>query len=164
MRKAYLDITELTEKEAISIFVGDDTEIILAGTTIYSMDVNLKKIIKKYADNYDIQFIFDDCIPNVEFYTIPQVDIMAIDSIGGYIGTIGQQCDIESDAPICYISSELECFIVAENGIDFLKNMESWKENLKFYDKVRFYLSKTEAEKELEFIDLPIIKIDKNNK
>lgn len=46
MRKAYLDITELTEKEAISIFVGDDTEIILAGTTIYSMDVNLKKIIK----------------------------------------------------------------------------------------------------------------------
>ncbi|WP_245975473.1 hypothetical protein [Oceanobacillus chungangensis] len=64
---------------------------------------------QKYANDYDIQFIFDDDIPHLEFNTVPYVDIMAIDSNGGFIGTVGQQCDLESDAPICYINRDLEC-------------------------------------------------------
>lgn len=83
-----------------------------------------------------------------------QNNIIAIDSEGGFIGSLGQQFDLECDAPICYINRDLECFIVSENAAEFLKNIESWKKNLKLYDKVTFYHSKTEAERELQFIDL----------
>ncbi|WP_286228457.1 hypothetical protein [Neobacillus mesonae] len=79
---------------------------------------------------------------------------MAKDSKGGFIGTVGQQCDLESAAPICYINKDLECLIISESGKDFLSNIESWQDNLKPYDKVTVYRSKAEAEMELEFIDL----------
>lgn len=152
MRKVYLDRTEFTG--AISVFLKD-TEIISAGTTIYSMSVDDRnEEYQRYANYYDIQFIFDDHIPHLEFYTVPQVDIMAKDSKGGFIGTVGQSCDLESDAPICYINKDLECFIISENGADFLSNIELWQDNLKPYDKITLYRSKAEAEMELEFIDL----------
>lgn len=67
----------------------------------------------------------EDATPSVDFYTVPQVDIIATDSVGGFIGSIGQTFDIESDAPICYIIKDLESFIIAENGKDFLQNIES---------------------------------------
>ena len=88
---------------------------------------------------------------------------MAKDSRGGFIGTVGQSCDLESDATICYINKDLECFIISENGADFLSNIESWQNNLKPYDKITFYPSKEEAEMELEFIDLSEIGIDEVN-
>ena len=86
MRNIYIDRTEFTG--AISVF-SKDTEIISAGTTIYSMSVgDRNEEYQRYANDYDIQFIFDDYIPHLEFYTVPQVDIMAKDSRGGFIGTI----------------------------------------------------------------------------
>lgn len=162
MRKVYLDRTELTG--AICVFLKD-TEIISAGTTIFSMSVDDRnEEYQRYANDYDIQFIFDDYIPYLEFYTVPQVDIMAKDSKGGFIGTVGQSCDLESDAPICYINKDLECFIISESGADFLSNIESWQDNLKPYDKITCYRSKAEAKMELEFIDLSEIGIDEANK
>lgn len=157
MKTIYLDAVELSGRGVGGVFADTSAEITLAGTTIYSMDINLKKEYEEYANNYDVEFIFHDSIPNTEFYTVPYIDIMAIDSMGGFIGTIGQQCSIENDAPICYISKELECFLIAENLLSFLKNIKSWKENMILYDKVKFYHSKTEAEKELEFMDIPIL-------
>ena len=161
MRNIYLDRTQFTGAISVS---SKDTGIILAGTTIYSMSVDDKnEEYQRYADDYDIQFIFDDYIPHLEFYTIPHVDIMAKDSRGGFIGTIGQSCDLESNAPICYINKDLECFIISESGTDFLSNIESWQNNLKPYDKITFYRSKVEAEMKLEFIDLSDIGIDEIN-
>ena len=109
---------------------------------------------QRYADAYDIQFIFDDCVPKLRFYTVPLVDIVAKDSDGGFIGSLGQQFDLENDSPICYINKDLECFIVSENGKKFLENIESWKKNLIPYDKITFYTSKEEAESKLDFFDL----------
>ena len=150
MSKLYLDISEL-EGAAIS-FVGiEATEIILTGTIISSMSTMEKNDeYQRYADDYDIQFIFDDCVPSLEFYTVPLVDIVAKDSDGGLIGSLGQRFDLEGDSPICYINKELECFIVSENVTGFLINVESWKDNLMPYDKITFYPSKAEAERELE--------------
>lgn len=161
MQKVYLDKTEFNGAIGVS---SKDIQIILAGTTIYSMSADDKnEEYLKYANDYDIQFIFDDHIPYLEFYTVPYVDIMARDSKGGFIGTIGQQCDLENDALICYINKDLDCFIISENGADFLSNVESWKDNLKPYDKISFYRSKAEAEIELEFIHLSKIGIDEIN-
>lgn len=154
MRKVYLDRTELTGAINVNL---KDTEVIPAGTTIYPMSVNHKnEEYQKYANDYDIQFIFDDDIPHLEFYTVPYVDIMAKDSKGGFIGTVGQQCDLKSDAPICYFNRHLECLIISKNGEDFLSNIGSWQDNLKPYDKITVYRSKAEAEMELEFIDLSV--------
>ncbi|WP_196796839.1 MULTISPECIES: hypothetical protein [unclassified Sporosarcina] len=152
MRKVYLDRTELTG--AITVFLKE-TEIISAGTTIYSMSV--------YDRNEEYQKYANDYIPHLEFYTVPHVDIMAKDSKGGFIGTVGQQCDLESDAPLCYINKDLECLLISENGEGFLSNIESWQDNLKPYDKITVYRSKAEAEMELEFIDLSEIEIDEVN-
>lgn len=152
MRKLYLDRTELTE--ALCVFVRG-AEIISAGTTICSLNPNYRnEEYQRYTIDYDIQFIFDDCIPHLDFYTVPQVDIMAKDSKGGFIGTIGQPCDLESDAPICYINKDLKCFIISENGAGFLSNISCWQNNLKPYDKISFYHSKAKAEIELEFMNL----------
>lgn len=152
MQKVYLDRTKFTGAICVNLI---DTEVIPAGTTIFSMSVHDKNNeYQKYANDYDIQFIFDDDIPHLEFYTVPFVEIMAKDSKGGFIGTVGQQCDLDSDAPICYISRDLECLIISENGKEFLSNRESWHDNLKPYDKITVYRSKAEAEMELEFIDL----------
>jgi len=161
MRKIFLDRTEFTG--AIIVFLKD-TEIILTGTTIFSMSVyNRNEEYQKYAHDYDIQFIFDDDIPDIEFYTVPHVDIMAKDRKGGFIGTVGQQCDLESDAPICYINKDLECLLISENGEEFQNNIESWQDNLKPYDKITVYRSRAAAETELEFIDLSDIRIDEVN-
>ncbi|WLR57000.1 hypothetical protein LC048_09080 [Mesobacillus subterraneus] len=161
MRKVYLDRTELTGAINVNL---KDTEIKFAGTTIYSMSVNERnEAYKKYAADYDIQFIFDDDIPHIEFYTVPHLDIMAKDSKGGFIGTIDQQCDLESDAPIYYINKDLECLIISENGEGFLSNIESWQDNLKPYEKLTVYRSKAEAEMELEFIDLAELGIVDDN-
>lgn len=153
MRKVYVDRTELNGG---AIFVNSkDTEFILAGTSIYSMSVYHKnEEYQKYADDYDIHFIFDDDIPHLEFYTVPYVEVIAKDSQGGFIGTVGQQCHVKRDAPFCYINRYLECLIISENEGDFLSNIGLWQDNLKPYDKITVYRSKAEAEMELEFIDL----------
>ena len=144
MRKVYLDRTAFSGVIGVNL---EDTEIISAGTTINSMGVHDRnEEHQTYANDYDIQFIFDD--------DIPHVDIMAKDSKGGFAGIVYQQCDSESDTPICYINRDLECFIIPENIEDFLSNIGTWQDNMKPYDKITVYRSKAEAETELEFIDL----------
>ena len=109
---------------------------------------------QQYADDYDIHFIFDDDIPKLSLYTVPQVDVFAIDSEGGLIGTVGSFTDLQGDLPICYINKNKECFLIANSGKEFLETTSNWKSNLKPYNGVVFYESKLEAEKELRFINI----------
>lgn len=153
-KRLYIDVTE--EHSCLSVWMKD-AEIIRAGTTIYAMSVKDKnEEYDRYAESYDIQFIFADDVPNVSFYTIPQVDIFAIDSKGGYIGTIGTVTDMESNAQICYIDKENRCYLVAENGKEFLSKVDVWKEKLELYECVRIYDSYEAARKENNFIDIDV--------
>ena len=81
------------------------------------------------------------------------MDILARDSEGGFIGTVSQRSDLESDAPICCINNHQQCFLIAKTGREFLKIVNSWKRHLEPYRDIVFYRSKSEAEKELEFIE-----------
>ena len=90
----------------------------------------------------------------IDFYTVPQVDVFARDSQGGYFGTIGQMTDLEANAPICYIDKSKQCFLVSENGIAFLENAQSWRMYLQECDEVKIYDSKEDAMKELDFLNL----------
>ncbi|MDU4327071.1 MAG: hypothetical protein E7I48_17080 [Clostridium celatum] len=152
MNKVYLDVTKRENCPAIFI---EDTEVIKSGTTIYHMNSNDKnETYQQYADEYDIHFIFDDSIPKVSFYTVPQVDVFATDREGGLIGTVGSMTDLQSNLPICYINKNRECFLIATSGKEFLETTTNWKNNLKPYNEVIFYKSKLEAEKELRFINI----------
>jgi len=151
MRKVYLDETETTM--CMGVFVRD-AEVIPAGTTISSMSVKHKnREYQRYADEYDIHFIFDDSIPELDFYTIPQVDIFATDSSGGFIGSLGQSADMESNAPICYINRNRKCFMIAKDGRTFLRDVEQWKNLLTPCADVEFFTSKEAAKSKYEFLD-----------
>jgi len=156
MKKIYLDRLEI--RGGIGIYAAD-AELIPAGTTLYSMSVKHKNAeYKKYADTYDLKFIFDDDIPKIGFYTVPHVDIFAQDSLGGLFGTIGQITDIESDCPICYIDKNKNCFFVADSlkaFLDLLASEEDWKTHKTANHDVTFYQSKADAARSLDFLEVP---------
>ena len=64
-----------------------------------------------------------------------------------------QVTDFESDAQICYIDNDRNCYMIAENAKDFLKCAPMWKSSLKEYNGVTFHNSKLDAEKAVEFAD-----------
>lgn len=145
MKKIFLDMTQ--NNSCMSLLVADK-EVLQAGTTIYSMSIQEKNNqYQKFADYYDIHFIFDDDIVSIDFYTIPRVDIMAIDSQGGYIGTVGGMTDMESDMQICYIDKDKKIFLIADSLKEFIKKCKNWKEELKPYDEIEIFSSKEEANK-----------------
>lgn len=140
MRKVYLDMTQAAGSIGA---IGLDAQIIGAGTTVYSMPIKEKNdAYQRYADDCDIHFIFDDNLPALTFYTVPWVDILATDGDGGFIGTVGAQSDLQSDAPICYIDSRQNCFLIAQSGKAFLEIADSWKRRLKPYEGIVFYSAK----------------------
>ena len=140
----------------ISAFMKD-AEIIQAGTTIYSMSVSARNAeYQKLAKEYDVHFIFDDMDVKVDFYTIPRIDIMAIDSKGGYIATVGMMSDLDSDASICYIDKNKRTYIIAENAREFIANIAEWKENLRAYNEIHFFQTQKQAQTMYEFIDVGV--------
>jgi len=151
-RKVYLDMAQM--KSCTSVWLKD-TEIIPAGTTVYSMSVkHNNEEYERFAREYDMHFIFDDNIPMIDFYTIPRVDIFATDSEGGYIGTIGKMTDLESNMPICYIDNAKNFYLICKNSKDFLQVVSSWKVALEPYEEIRCYNSRVEAMEENEFLDI----------
>lgn len=149
MKKLYVDQTK--NDGCVGYFVKG-AELIPAGTTVSSMPVREKNDeYRRYAEEYDIHFIFDDHVPVIDFYTVPWVDIMAEDSDGGLIGMIGQNCDLESGAPVCYISRDRRCYQIAENGAAFLEKVREWKNHMTVCNEVVFYPSRKDAGRKLEF-------------
>ncbi len=151
MEKVYVDMSQV-EGACIGVFVSGK-EVVPAGTTIYSMSVEDKsEEYQRYADEYNIHFIFDDKLLNIDFFTVPWIDIVAWDSDGGYIGTVGGTTDMESDLPICYIDKDRKIYLLASDLKEFLKNCENWKVKLKPCGEIEIFTSKEEASKKYNFI------------
>lgn len=152
MKIVYLDETKLQFQCAVFV---NDAELISAGATVYAMPVSDKNsTYERYAAQYDIHFIFEDRVPQIDFYPVPHVDIFATDSRGGYLATIGQTTDMDSEAPICYIDQNKTCFLLVAHSHEFLQRAENWRKKLRPYDGMVFYPSQQAAERELEFLDL----------
>lgn len=150
MRKVYFDVSG--DNSCYSVFVKD-AEAVPAGTTVYSMSVKHKcEEYKKIAEQFDIKFIFDDNVPLIDFYTVPRVDIFAVNSEDGFLGTVGSITDIEGSSKICYINKNRKCFTVAESLKELL-TCPDWKESMKPDEELRIFNSLDEAKKNLEFIE-----------
>ena len=150
MKELFFD----AEKNTSAIgFVQKDVKVLQAGTTVYSMPVEEKnEEYQRFADEYDIHFIFDDVPVMVDFYAVPRIDIFATDRYGGYIGTVGGLTDSESNFPICYIDKERNVFQLACNFTDFLEKCPTWKEALKPCNSVELFSSKADAMNAHEFV------------
>jgi hypothetical protein len=81
------------------------------------------------------------------------VDIFAADMSAGYIGSLGHPTDIEKNIPICYIDKNRTCYLIADNGKDFLKNVQNWKSIMTPYTDIEFFTSLAEAREKYEFLD-----------
>ena len=155
VKTVYLDRT--TSTQLIVILSEKDYTLLNAGTTVYSMPVREKNDeYRRYGEEYDIHFIFDDNVPMIPFYTVPQVDIFAVDSSGGYIGTVGETTDLKSNDPICYIDRHHRCYLIAETGKEFLACAGNWKEKLRPYEAAELFASIEEAKQKHEFLDVDI--------
>lgn len=127
-------------------------EVIPAGATVCAMSVRDKNSeYERYAAEYDMHFIFADAVPAVNFYTVPQVDIFATDSRGGYLGSLGGTLDRESE--ICYIDRDRNCLLSSRGGSVFLKHPEDWRSTLSPCDCVEIFRSAEEAKEKYEFLD-----------
>lgn len=157
IKKLLLDAASTSSNGAISV-IRSDAEIIPAGTTVYSMPIEDKHAeYQTFADCYDVHFIFDDMVPNIDFYAVPRVDIMAVDSYGGYIGTVGGLTDMESEFPICYIDESMKVFLISDNFKRFAADCANWRKHLEPYNDVTLFSSKDEAAKEYEFLDIDML-------
>ncbi len=151
MRNVYLDVTQI--KGSIGVYVRD-AEVIWAGARINAMPVSLRDgEYARFAKEYDIHFIFEDSLPAVDFYTIPMVDIFAVDSSGGYLGSVGMMADLQGDAPICYIDAAKNCYLAAANGPEFLAKLPEWKSSWTPCTGITFFESLEAAQEKYEFID-----------
>lgn len=151
MRKVYLDVTQADM--CISVYVND-VEVVLSGTPVNTMSVKHKNSeYQRFAEEYDIHFVFEDNVPNIDFYTVPMVEIFAVDSLGGYIGSVGQSTDLQKNIPICYIDVNKRCYLVAENGSEFIKKGSQWKAQIIPCTDIEFFKSFEEAQEKLEFLD-----------
>lgn len=137
----------------ISVCVND-AEVFPAGTSVNSMSVRHKNSeYQRFSEEYGIHFIFDDKVPKVDFYTIPKVEIFAVDSEGGYIGSLGQATNLQGDIPICYIDKDKKCYLIADNGRDFVTNACNWRSKMTLYTDIEFFKSQKAAQKKYEFLD-----------
>lgn len=125
---------------AAAFFITDDEgkqmNITFAGKTILSMPAKDKseKIFRILANDYDVHFIFDDNIPQIKFYPVPQLVIIAADSLNGYFCSTNPNVDIsEEDSPIYYIDEKLNYYYLASSLQAFLNIIvffPEWKEKL----------------------------------
>ena len=146
-RKIYLDMTEGN----MCLLFSEETEVVHAGAVVHiepeSEDTNT---YQRYADEHDIHFIFEENVPQIDFYTVPMVEIFAVDSEGGYIGTIG---DLFEPVPVCYIDKEKNCYIASENAQAFLENPMGWKERLTPHSDIEIFKDLEEAKEKYDFFD-----------
>ena len=159
MEIVYYDIEEFENESFSNAFVLKNMKPIPAGTSIFSMPDTIKNgKWKSFADKYDIHFIFDNAIPEVKFYAVPQFHIIATDSNGGLIGIIGGKDSLNTHLPIGYVSPERKCYLISPSGNSFLENINQWKQLLKPYNTLTLFNSKEAAKKEENFLDLKQIK------
>jgi len=141
--------------DAVSVFIKD-AQAFPAGVSVYAMPVSQKNgAYEKFAKDFDVHFIFSDHVPEVDFYAVPFLSIFAVDSAGGMLSSVGALADFESDAKIVYIAPDRTIYLAADNGKEFIRNMASWKENLKPFSEVELFRDISQAKEKYRFIAFP---------
>lgn len=153
----YLDVGNYYNEAAgigiIGLGGNNKLTIVPTGTTIratnLAQETESRELYEKLACDFGINFIFDNTIPQINFYAIPQIDIFATDNFGGYWATIGGRTDISNETdPICFIDNKQCTFFVSKNLNNFIYPLDTIDERIKNktpIDYITFYESKKDA-------------------
>ena len=151
----YLDMTQTAG--CVAIIPENGETVVLTGVSVYSMPLSVKRkeseIYDDFAQKYGIHFIFDDCIPEIDFYAIPKIEIAATDNDGGFIASVGESFSLRDSVPLVYISVDRKTYLITEDSSEFLSIASEWKKKLTPYDGIALYASKEDARKDYPIID-----------
>ena len=151
----YLDMTHA--KGCFGLIPENGEIIILTGVSVYSMPISVKRdegeVYDDFGRKYGIHFIFDDCVPEIDFYTVPKIEVAATDNDGGFIASVGEPFSLRNPVPLIYISADRRCYLLTKDATEFLSIISDWKDRLTPYNEVTLYPSKDDARKNYEIID-----------
>lgn len=151
----YVDMTNLNECMAILPNPGDT--IVLTGVSINSMPMSVKRregeLYADFARKYGIHFIFDDEKPDIDFYSVPRLDIAATDGNGGFIASLEEPFDLRHPVPLVYISPERKGYLITGDSSEFLSIADSWRSHLTPCDSFRLFATKEMAKAEYNIVD-----------
>ena len=151
----YLDMTQANG--CFGIIPENGETIVFTGVSVYSMPLSVKRdegeAYDDFARKYGIHFIFDDCIPEIDFYTVPKIEIAATDSDGGFIASVGEPFSFHNPVPLIYISADRKVYLITDDSSKFFSIASEWRSRLIPYGGIKLYGSKEEAQKEYPIID-----------
>ena len=131
---------------------------VFTGVCVSAMPASLKKTegeaYAQFARDYGIFFLFDDDVPTVDFYSVPRLDIAAVDGEGGFLAAVGGSFDLCDPVPLVYIAKDRRCYLITEDSTQFLTMAAQWREKLRPYEDVRLYPSKQDAKMDFAIEDL----------
>lgn len=151
----YLDMTQA--EGCFGVIPENGETIVLTGVSVYSMPLSVKRkegeAYNDFARKYGIYFIFDDCIPEIDFYTVPKTEVAATDNDGGFIASVGEPFSLRDPVPLVYVSADRKAYLITEDSSKILSIASEWKERLTPYDGITLYKSKEDARREYPIID-----------
>ena len=152
----YVDMTQA--EGCFGIIAETGETIVFTGVSVNSMPMSVKRkegeLYEEFARKYGINFIFDNEIPNIDFYTIPRVDVVAVDNKGGFIASVGEPFSLSEPVPLIYISKEKKCYLITDDSRTLLSIAGEWRARLIPYSGITIYDSKDCARKDFKIIDL----------
>lgn len=151
----YIDMTKT--EGCIGLIPENGETIVFTGVSINSMPLSVKskegELYADFARKYGIHFIFDDEIPEIDFYSVPRLDIAATDDTGGFIASVGEPFSLSGSARLVYISPDRHTYLITDNSSEFLSIVSDWKTRLSPFDGIRLYTSKEKAKEDYDIID-----------
>lgn len=146
MKPIYFDQGEVDG--CVGIF-SSKAKVLPAGTAVNAMPVKYKDAAYlELEEKLGIHFIFTDNVPDVPFYAVPHIEVVAFDDQGGFAGFRNE------DGTLFYIDKAWNCFRMAPNVRSLLTLADNWKESMVPVAEIHLYPSKEAAMGELEFIDI----------
>ena len=151
----YMDMTKADG--CFGVIPENGETIVFTGVSINSMPLSVKRkegeVYADFAKKYGIHFIFDDDIPNIDFYSVPRLDIGAKDDAGGFIASVTEPFSLSDPIRLVYISPDRQCYLITQDATEFLSIVSEWRDRLIPFDGVTLYASKEKAKQEYEIID-----------
>ena len=156
----YLD---MTKTPGFGIMSDPGDTIVFTGVSINAMPLSVKKregeLYEDFARKYGFRFIFDDKKPEIDFYSVPSLDIAATDDKGGFLASVGQPFDLHDPVPLVYISPDRRCYLITENSTEFLSIVSHWRSRLTPFEGVKLYRDKAQAKGEYPIVDFETTEI-----
>ena len=151
----YIDLTKT--EGCIGLLAENRETIVLTGVSVNSMPLSVKEregeLYADFAAKYGIHFIFDDDIPEIDFYSVPRLDIGARDNDGGFIASVSESFSLSDPICLVYISADRKCYLLTKDATEFLSIVSDWKGRLTPFEEVTLYPSKDDARKNYQIID-----------